>query len=170
MTVPLIFMKDKDEKTLSPLEARVAFAGMLDNAEKWAREVWRKNPQLREFYRMKTLAQIDDDLHSWDKWEDIRDDYRNGSYTAFFYNKATGRDIKKAIHANSREELKKILLAEARSFEPDPDDHRKVMREYFNDRGIDWMTRGLPTCWQEYDEACLNPGYDGSLSWDEDEE
>lgn len=42
MTVPLIFMKDKDEKTLSPLEARVAFAGMLDNAEKWAREVWRK--------------------------------------------------------------------------------------------------------------------------------
>lgn len=44
MTVPLIFMKDKDEKTLSPLEARVAFAGMLDNAEKWAREVWRKNP------------------------------------------------------------------------------------------------------------------------------
>lgn len=91
---------------------------------------------------MKTLAQIDDDLHSWDKWEDIRDDYRNGSYTAYFYNKATGRDIKKAIHANSREELKKILLAEARSFEPDPDDHRKVMREYFNDRGIDWMTRG----------------------------
>lgn len=42
MTVPLLFMEDKDEKTLSPLEARVAFAGMLDNAEKWAREVWRK--------------------------------------------------------------------------------------------------------------------------------
>lgn len=59
---------------------------------------------------MKTLAQIDDDLHSWDKWEDIRDDYRNGSYTAYFYNKATGRDIKKAIHANSREELKKYFL------------------------------------------------------------
>ena len=29
MTVPLLFMEDKDEKTLSPLEARVAFAGML---------------------------------------------------------------------------------------------------------------------------------------------
>ena len=56
MTVPLLFMEDKDEKTLSPLEARVAFAGMLDNAEKWAREVWRKNPQLPGDRRDHVLA------------------------------------------------------------------------------------------------------------------
>lgn len=43
MTVPLLFMEDKDEKTLSPLEARVAFAGMLDNAEKWARGLEKKS-------------------------------------------------------------------------------------------------------------------------------
>ena len=60
MTVPLLFMEDKDEKTLSPLEARVAFAGMLDNAEKWAREVWRKNPQAIQL--ISTTKQQDETL------------------------------------------------------------------------------------------------------------
>ena len=159
-----------EEKTLSPLEACAAFAGMCGNAGKWARDVWRKNPQLKDFYRIKTLSQVDNALYTYDKWEEAREEYRNGSMTAYFYDKSSGKDIKKRIYANSKEELKKILLAEARSFEPDPDDHSRVMNKYFKDTGMDWMTRGLPTCWQDYDEVCRNPGYDGSLSWDEDKE
>ena len=144
---------------------------MTEDPEKWARDAWRKHPELRDFYRTKTLAWIDSELRAYDKADEFeREQFRDGWYDAYFYNKATGRDRKKAIHANSREELKKIRLAEARSFEPDPDDHRKVMRDYFEDRGCDWMCRGLPACWQEYDEACPNPHYDGSLSWDECED
>ena len=44
------------------------------------------------------------------------------------------------------------------------------MCNFFRDCGMDWMSRGLPTRWQEFDEGCLNPDYDGSLSWDEDDE
>ena len=163
-------MKDKDEKTLDPLVASNAFCSMPKGAEAWARAAWKLNPQFKNFYRMKTLAQVDNALYTYDKWEEAREEYRNGSMTAYFYDKSSGKDIKKRIYANSKEELKKILLAEARSFEPDPDDHSRVMNKYFKDTGMDWMTRGLPTCWQDYDEVCRNPGYDGSLSWDEDEE
>ena len=162
-------MEDRDEKSISPLDARAAFWDMLESAEGWARAIWKKNPQLKEFYRMKRLAQVDNDLYSYDKWEKTRDSYRNGRRTAYFYEKASGKDFEKTIYANSKEELKKILLASARSFEPDPDDHSKVMKEYFDGRGIDWMSRGLPSCWQKYDEVCLNPNYDGSLSWDEED-
>ena len=144
---------------------------IIEHAEKWARDAWRKHPELRDFYRTNALARIDAELRSYDRADKIiRELYSSGWYDAYFYNKATGRDREKAIHANSREELKKIRLAEARSFEPDPDDHRKVMRDYFEDRGSDWMCRGLPTCWQEYEEVCRNPHYDGSLSWDECED
>lgn len=144
---------------------------IIEHAEKWARDAWRKHPELRDFYRTNALARIDAELRSYDRADKIiRELYSSGWYDAYFYNKATGRDREKAIHANSREELKKIRLAEARSFEPDPDDHRKVMRDYFEDRGSDWMCRGLPTCWQEYEEVCRNPHYDGSLSWDDGED
>lgn len=65
--------------------------------------------------------------------------------------------------------MKKILLDSVRSFVPDPDDMSPEMEDYFFDYGSDWMARGIPTCWQEYNEYCRNPCYDGSLSWDEDE-
>lgn len=55
---------------------------------------------------MKRLAQVDNDLYSYDKWEKTRDSYRNGRRTAYFYDKASGKDFEKTIYANSKEELK----------------------------------------------------------------
>ena len=165
-----VIMTEKKEWTMSPLEARVAFVGMIDGTEKWARAAWKKNPQLRDFYQAKRLAQVDNDLYAYDKWADTRDDYANGRRIAYFYNKETGLKEEREIYADAKEELKEILLAGARSFEPDPDDYGEDMCDFFRDCGMDWMSRGLPTRWQEFDECCLNPDYDGSLSWDEDDE
>jgi hypothetical protein len=168
MGMPLLFMSDTNENdTLSPLETRVAFVGMMDETEDWARAIWRHNPQFLDFYKTSRLANIEDHLYDYDKWDSVREDYRNGRRTAFFYDKAAGKDVEKIVYADSREELKRILLAEARSFIPDPDDHGKEMNEFFDEYGRNWMMRGLPTRWQEFFGACMNPDYNGSLSWDE---
>ena len=162
-----VIMAEKKEWTMSPLEARVAFVGMMDETEDWARAIWRHNPQFLVFYKTNRLANIEDNLYSYDKWDSVREEYRTGKRTAVFYDKAAGKDVEKIVYANSREELKRILLAEARSFIPDPDDHSKVMSDYFDHYGTRWMSRGLPTRWQEFNGACLNPDYNGSLSWDD---
>lgn len=35
-------MEDRDEKSISPLDARAAFWDMLESAEGWARAIWKK--------------------------------------------------------------------------------------------------------------------------------
>lgn len=157
---------DKDDN-ISPLEARVAFAGMIAEAGNWARAVWRLNPQFLDYYALNRLASIEDALYSYDIWDSVKEDYRTGKRTAVFYDKDSGRDIRKIVIANSHDELKLILLAEARSFVPNPNDHSPVMNHFFQYYGSRWISLGLPTCWQEFNGICVNPDYADSLSWDE---
>ena len=83
MGMPLLFMSDTNENdTLSPLETRVAFVGMMDETEDWARAIWRHNPQFLDFYKTSRLANIEDHLYDYDKWDSVREDYRNGRRTA----------------------------------------------------------------------------------------
>ena len=65
-------MAEKKEWTMSPLEARVAFVGMMDETEDWARAIWRHNPQFLDFYKTSRLANIEDHLYDYDKWDSVR--------------------------------------------------------------------------------------------------
>ena len=161
-------MENKDTGFSKELEADIKFLGFIETVEGWARAVWKKNPQLLDFYKTVRLSQVAWDLDVYDKSEKVRGSWRKGQQVVF-YNNQEHKDESRVVKANSRDELKKILLDSVRSFVPDPDDMSPEMEDYFFDYGSDWMARWIPTCWQEYNEYCRNPDYDGSLSWDEDE-
>ena len=149
------------------LVEKVKFLGYIEHTEAWARVAWKKNPQLLDFYKTVRLSQVAFNLDKYDKFDNEREAWRQGSTLPFFNGEKFEHRV---VTAGSREELKKVLLESVRSFVPDPDDMSPVMENYFFDRGEDWMSRGIPTCWQEYNKYCFNPDYDGSLSWDEDDE
>ena len=148
------------------LEGDVKFLGMMEGVEGWARAVWKKNPQLMDFYKTDRLATIAGKLSDYDNDETVRNTWKNTGRPLDFFN---GQDFEwRNIKAGSREELKKALMESARSFIPDADNMSPGMESWFWDTGIDWMNRGVPTRWQEFNEYCSDPDYDGSLSWDDD--
>ena len=148
------------------LEGDVKFLGMMEGVEGWARALWKKNPQLLDFYKTNCLSQVAADLDDYDNSEGVRENWRKNGKPVSFFN---GRDFDwRNVKAGSREELKKILLDSVRSFVPNADDMSPEMEGWFWEVGNNWMINGCPTCWQDLYEYCGNPDYDGSLSWDDD--
>ena len=159
-------MMDKIERARALLGGDVQLLGMMEGVEGWARAVWKKNPQLLDYYKTNCLSQVAGRLDEYDEFEGVRENWRNNGKPVCFFN---GKDFEwRTVKAESRGELKKILLDAVRSFVPDADNMSPAMESWFYEVGNNWMTKGCPTCWQEFNECCSNRDYDESLSWDED--
>jgi len=160
---------DDSEQRANELLAEAAAAGTMKGFNTWARAAWKKNPQFLDFYKTKRLAHVAYLLKLYDAEERYRVSCRNGDFPIFIYDQETQSFFSEPVLAESREELQEYLLLEARSFIPDANDMSPAMDQFFTEYGIDWWFRGLPECWQEFDERCPNPGYQkekGTLSWD----
>lgn len=172
------------EKNLSRrLKGEAVFLGMTEGVEGWARIIWKKNPQLLDFYKTCRLASVAGKLQSYDSNENLRFIWRKTGVPADFFN---GKDFEwRTVKAENRDELKKALMESARSFIPDANNMSPAMETWFWNAGNHWMSNtplemwsgntgnrwlsnSIPECWQDFNEYCSNPEYDGSLSWDED--
>jgi len=172
------------EKNLSRrLKGEAVFLGMTEGVEGWARIIWKKNPQLLDFYKTCRLASVAGKLQSYDSNENLRFIWRKTGVPADFFN---GKDFEwRTVKAENRDELKKALMESARSFIPDANNMCPAMETWFWNAGNHWMSNTaldmwsrnagnrwlsnrIPECWQDFNEYCSNPEYDGSLSWDED--
>lgn len=172
------------EKNLSRrLKGEAVFLGMTEGVEGWARIIWKKNPQLLDFYKTCRLASVAGKLQSYDSNENLRFIWRKTGVPADFFN---GKDFEwRTVKAENRDELKKALMESARSFIPDANNMCPAMELWFWNAGNHWMSNtplemwsgntgnrwlsnSIPEGWQDFNEYCSNPEYDGSLSWDED--
>ncbi|MDY6377030.1 MAG: hypothetical protein SPL69_13095 [Succinivibrionaceae bacterium] len=159
--------ESKASKRLSfKLRGEAVFLGVMEGVEGWARIIWKKNPQLLDFYKTGRLASVASKLQNYGSNENLRFIWAKVGVPVDFFN---GQDFEwRIVKVESCDELKKALVESARSFIPDADNMSPGMESWFWDTGIDWMNRGVPTRWQEFNEYCSDPDYDGSLSWDED--
>ena len=69
-------MENKDTGFSKELEADIKFLGFIETVEGWARAVWKKNPQLLDFYKTVRLSQVAWDLDVYDKSEKVRGSWR----------------------------------------------------------------------------------------------
>lgn len=146
------------------LKGKISFLGFMEGLASWAREAWRRNPQLAEYFNTDRLADAAWVLEEYDRDEAVREAYRTGKKSIFVFNGT--RNESKKLFVNSREELKKELLDAIRGFQPDPDARDvPAMDNFFHEMGKVWKFRpsGLPRCWQEFSDFCVNSDYDGSL-------
>ena len=159
-----------DTVNVEELKGKISFLGFMNGLASWARTAWKLNPQFADYYQTTRLAEAAWRLDSYDSDEAVREDYRTGRNSIFMFN-GTNFD-EKPVFVNSREELKKVLLDEIRSFTPDPDIVGVPANDdFFLKLGKSWKMRskGLPTCWQEFGDFCVNPTYKkGTLSLDKD--
>jgi len=172
------------EKCLSRrLKGEAVFLGITEGVEGWARIIWKKNPQLLDFYKTCRLASVAGKLQNYDSNENLRFIWRKTGVPADFFN---GKDFEwRTVKAENRDELKKALMESARSFIPDANNMSPAMEMWFWNAGNHWMSNtalkmwssndgnrwlsnSIPECWQDFNEYCSNPEYDGSLSWDKD--
>ena len=165
------------------LRGEAVFLGMTEGVEGWARIIWKKNPQLLDFYKTCRLASVAGKLQNYDSNENLRFIWRKTGVPVDFFN---GQDFEwRNVKAENRDELKKALMESARSFIPDANNMCPAMELWFWNAGNHWMSNtplemwsgntgnrwlsnSIPECWQDFNEYCSNPEYDGSLSWDED--
>ena len=165
------------------LKGEVVFLGMVEGVEGWARIIWKKNPQLLDFYKTGRLASVAGKLQNYDSNENLRFIWRKTGVPADFFN---GKDFEwRTVKAENRDELKKALMESAMSFIPDANNMSPAMEMWFWNAGNHWMSNtalkmwssndgnrwlsnSIPECWQDFNEYCSNPEYDGSLSWDKD--
>ena len=148
------------------LKGEVVFLGMVEGVEGWARIIWKKNPQLLDFYKTGRLASVAGKLQNYDSNENLRFIWRKTGVPADFFN---GKDFEwRTVKAENRDELKKALMESAMSFIPDANNMCPAMETWFWNAGNRWLSNRIPECWQDFNEYCSNPEYDGSLSWDED--
>lgn len=101
------------------LKGKISFLGFMEGLASWAREAWRRNPQLAEYFNTDRLAYAAWMLEEYDRDEAVREAYRTGKKSIFVFNGT--RNESKKLFVNSREELKKELLDAIRGFQPDPD-------------------------------------------------
>ena len=163
-------MENKESGIPQELLGKIRLLVFLEGLESWARDSWRKNPRLIEFYKMSRLSQVASDLEDYDRDDAARDSWRKGRPVPSFDGKDFGFIT---VAARNRAELKKKLMDAARSFLPDPEVRSPALDDFFCECGKRWMlglsAGHLPECWQDFYDCCLNPCYDGSLSWDDDE-
>ena len=89
------------------LVEKVKFLGYIEHTEAWARVAWKKNPQLLDFYKTVRLSQVAFNLDKYDKFDNEREAWRQGSTLPFFNGEKFEHRV---VTAGSREELKKVLL------------------------------------------------------------
>ena len=90
------------------LKGKISFLGFMEGLASWAREAWRRNPQLAEYFNTDRLADAAWVLEEYDRDEAVREAYRTGKKSIFVFNGT--RNESKKLFVNSREELKKELL------------------------------------------------------------
>lgn len=158
---------DSGRQRENELIAVASFAGVMQGFNQWARMVWKKNPQLLGYYKTKRLAWIAKQLELFETDSLYRASCGIGDFSIYPYDRESGKFSSEPVYAFSKEELQEYLLFEARSFVPDADDNSRAMEDFFTNYGKNWWFRGLPECWQEFDECCDNPGYqENTLRWD----
>ena len=55
-------MENKESGIPQELLGKIRLLVFLEGLESWARDSWRKNPRLIEFYKMSRLSQVASDL------------------------------------------------------------------------------------------------------------
>lgn len=152
-------------KSLSELlKGEAVFLGMMEGVEGWARIIWKKNPQLLDFYKTGRLASVASKLQNYGSNENLRFIWAKVGVPVDFFN---GQDFEwRIVKVESCDELKKALMESVRSFIPDANNMSPAMEMWFLNAGNHWMGNGVPERWQDLNEYCINPEYDCSLFWD----